>query len=73
MLMLEMMRRTDLMGYGPAHLLQDPLSSTGIVTFKITPQPPASTLGIIRVRGVPLTPAAQLLETLIKRAASILD
>ncbi len=73
MLMLEMMRRTDLIGYGPARLLEDPLSSTGIVPFRITPQPPASTLGIIRVRGVPLTPAAQLLETLIKRAASILS
>lgn len=70
MLMLEMMRRTDLVGYGPARLLEDPLSSTGIVPFRVAPLPPASTLGIIRVRGVPLTPAAQLLETFIKRVAT---
>jgi hypothetical protein len=66
-----MMRRTDLIGYGPARLLEDPLSSTGIVPFRITPLPPASTLGIIQVRGVPLTPAARLLETFIKRVATM--
>jgi molybdate transport repressor ModE-like protein len=67
LLMLEMMRRTDLIGFGPSLLLKDSMAAAGLTTFEITPKPPESSLGIIRVRGVPLTPAAQFLETLFLR------
>lgn len=70
MVMLEMMRRTDLIGYGPSNLVTDELSGAGLVPFKIAPQPPATSIGIIRVRGVPLTPAAGFVETLITRSLS---
>lgn len=65
--MLEMMRRTDLIGYGPARYLTDHLSGSGIAPFKLDLMPPAPTLGIVKVRGMPLTPAAQFLETLVAR------
>lgn len=67
LLMLEMMRRTDLIGFGPSLLLKDRMAAAGLITFEIKPKPPESSLGIIRVRGVPLTPAAQFLETLFLR------
>lgn len=70
LLMLEMMRRTDLIGYGPVQFLQDEMAAKGVATFAIEPQPPANILGIIRVRGVPITPAAQLLESLFIRSSS---
>jgi len=69
-LMIEMMRRTDLVGFGPDRLFTDPLFSCGVETFAVEPKPPNATLGLFRVRGVPLTPVAQKLETWIKRAIS---
>ncbi len=66
--MLEMIRRTDLIGFGPRLLVDDPLTSVGVEPFLINPQPPAGSLGIVRMRGVPLTPAAQMMATLIQRA-----
>ncbi|MAK55564.1 MAG: LysR family transcriptional regulator, partial [Pusillimonas sp.] len=69
-LMMEMMRRTDLVGFGPDRLMTDPLYSCGVVTFEVEPKPPTATMGLFRVRGVPLTPVAQKLEAWIKRAIS---
>ncbi|MEP7731470.1 LysR substrate-binding domain-containing protein [Marinomonas primoryensis] len=66
-LMLEMMRRTDLIGYGPARLFDDPYCGNAVQTFDILPQPGDVTVGIIRLRGMPLTPTAQVLETLFRR------
>ncbi|WP_432695325.1 LysR substrate-binding domain-containing protein [Marinobacterium sp. YM272] len=68
MLMLEMMRRTDLIGFGPGRLIDDPLAGVGVETFAVQPQPPAGSVGIVRMRGMPLTPAAQMMVTLIQRA-----
>ena len=70
LLMLEMMRRTDLIGFGPSLVLKDSLASAGLVTFDIEPAAPQISLGIVRVRGVPITPAAQFLETLFLRQAA---
>lgn len=69
-LMMEMMRRTDLVGFGPDRLLTDPLVSCGVTIFQAEPRPPAATLGLFRVRGVPLTPVAQKLQTWFERAIS---
>ena len=65
--MLEMMRRTDLIGFGPTRYMSDSLSGQGLEPFAIQPLPPMATLGIVRVRGMPLTPAAQEMETLVQR------
>lgn len=67
-LMMEMMRRTDLIGIGPDRLIGDPMSSCGVVPFDISPALPSATMGLFKLRGVPLTPAAQRIETWIKRA-----
>ena len=66
-IMLEMMRRTDLIGFGPTRYMSDSLSGQGLEPFAIQPLPPMATLGIVRVRGMPLTPAAQEMETLVQR------
>lgn len=66
-IMLEMMRRTDLIGYGPKGIFEDNMSGAGVIPFKIEPQPHETAIGIIRVRGIPLTPAAKFLETLVQR------
>lgn len=68
LIMMEMMRRTDLIGYGPRRIFEDTMSGAGVIPFKIKPQPHETAIGIIKVRGVPLTPAAKLLETLIQRS-----
>lgn len=66
--MLELMRRTDLIGFGPARLINDPISGAGLRTIETQIHPPLTELGIIRVRGLPLTPASDYIETLIQRA-----
>lgn len=65
--MLEMMRRTDLIGYAPARYITDRLSGAGVEPFSVGTLPPENQLGIVKVRGVPLTPAAQYLQTLAQR------
>jgi len=66
-LMTEMMRRTDLIGFGPRILFRDPLSGHGLASFDYLPPVPPITLGLLKLRGVPLHPGAQLLATLFER------
>jgi len=66
-IMLEMMRRTDLIGLAPARYISDRFSGAGVELFKVRPLPPLLQLGVVRVRGAPLTPAAHLFETLVSR------
>jgi LysR family transcriptional regulator of abg operon len=66
-LMLEMMRRTDLIGYGPTQMFNDKITGSGVTVFKISPRPPSATLGIIRLKATPLSPVAKQLQTLVMR------
>jgi len=66
-LMTEMMRRTDLIGFGPHILFQDPLSGQGLASFDSLPPVPPLTLGLLKLRGVPLHSGAQRLATLFER------
>lgn len=72
-LMMEMLRRTDLVGIGPDRLMVDPLSSCGVVPFSVQPHPPDATLGLFSVRGVPFTPAADRLRIWFERAILAAD
>lgn len=72
-LMLEMIRRTDLIGLGPARLFADPMTGVGIENVSPDRSLPKATLGIIRVRGLALTPAADRLEAMIKKAITTGD
>ena len=67
MLMMELMRRTDCIGFGPARLLGDPLFGHGIQPFAVCPLPPPMTIGLLRLRGVPLSTAARPMATLFAR------
>ena len=64
MLMAELMRRTDIVGYCPKTLLDDPMFSIGLRPFEISPLPPPMDLGMISLRGVPLHSAAKSLAAL---------
>lgn len=66
-LMTEMMRRTDLVGFGPRILFQDPLFGQGLASFASLPAFPPITLGMLKLKGVPLTSGAQRLATLFVR------
>lgn len=66
-LMTEMMRRTDLIGFGPRILFQDPLTGQGLAGFASLPAFPPITLGLLRLKGVPLNSGAQRLATLFTR------
>jgi DNA-binding transcriptional LysR family regulator len=66
-LMLEMMRRTDLIGYGPKQMFEDPISGTGVSTFELQRHPPAATLGIIKLKAMPLSPVAKEIQKLVLR------
>ncbi|QJQ97909.1 LysR substrate-binding domain-containing protein [Halomonas sp. PGE1] len=66
-LMTEMMRRTDLIGFGPRILFQDPLFGQGLACFESLPPVPLNTLGLLRLKGVPLNSGAQRLVTLFHR------
>ncbi|QJQ94845.1 MULTISPECIES: LysR substrate-binding domain-containing protein [Halomonadaceae] len=66
-LMTEMMRRTDLIGFGPHILFHDPLSGQGLASFDSLPPVPPITLGLLKLRGVPLHSGAQRLATLFTR------
>lgn len=66
-LMLEMMRRTDLLGYGPRQMFEDPITGTGIKLFTLENQPPPATLGILKLKAMPLSPVARELQTLVLR------
>ncbi len=66
-LMLELMRRTDYIGFGPTDLFSDSLFSVGIQRFAVAPVPPPMSIGILSLRGVPLGSSAQLLARLFAR------
>lgn len=66
-LMLELMRRTDYIGFGPTALLSDSLFAVGLQTFNVTPVPEPMTLGVLSLRGVPLGTSAGLLARLFAR------
>lgn len=66
-LMTEMMRRTDLVGFGPRILFEDPLFGVGLAHFESLPAFPPVTLGMLRLKGVPLNSGAQRLATLFTR------
>lgn len=67
MLMLEMMRRTDHIGFGPTVLIGDRLVGAGLQQFAVEPLPPPMALGILTLRGVPLSVAARPLAALFAR------
>ncbi|AGA86136.1 MAG: LysR family transcriptional regulator [Gammaproteobacteria bacterium HGW-Gammaproteobacteria-9] len=66
-LMLELMRRTDYIGFGPTALLSDSLFAVGLQQFEVAPVPGPMTLGILSLRGVPLGSSAQVLARLFAR------
>lgn len=66
-LMLELMRRTDHIGFGPTVLIDDPLFGAGLQRFAVEPLPPPMSLGILTLRGVPLSVAAKPLAALFAR------
>ena len=66
-LMLELMRRTDYIGFGPTALFSDSLFAAGLQQFAVSPVPEPMSLGILSLRGVPLGSSAQLLARLFAR------
>lgn len=64
MLMAELMRRTDIIGYCPKTLLDDPMFNVGLQSFQISPLPPSMDVGMVSLRGVPLHSAAKSLASL---------
>lgn len=72
-LMLETMRRTDLIGFGPRILFDDPLSGIGLARFESLPAFPPITLGMLKRKGVPLNSGAQRLATLFSRHVALLS
>ncbi|MCY1260097.1 HTH-type transcriptional regulator TsaR [compost metagenome] len=67
MLMAELMRRTDMVGFCPTTLLDDATYGSGLHRFEIEPLPPPMALGLITLRGVPLSSAARPLAALFVR------
>jgi hypothetical protein len=67
MLMAEMMRRTDMVGFCPEPLLNDKTYSAGVQRFRVRPLPPPMAMGLIQLRGVPLSSAAKPLAALFVR------
>jgi DNA-binding transcriptional LysR family regulator len=67
MLMTEMMRRTDLIGFIPTVLLEDPLFGVGLQRIAVSPLPPPMPLGLLRLCGMPLSTAAKPLAALFAR------
>ncbi|MCG4455270.1 LysR substrate-binding domain-containing protein [Pseudomonas sp. MMS21-TM103] len=66
-LMLELMRRTDYIGFGPTALLSDSLFGAGLQQLSVSPLPPPMSLGILSLRGVPLGTSAKMLAGLFTR------
>lgn len=67
LLMIELIRRTDLVGFGPRVFFEDPLAGCGLSCFNALPRFPAHALGILKLRGVPLNLGAERLAALFKR------
>ncbi|WP_416139378.1 LysR substrate-binding domain-containing protein [Halomonas sp. HK25] len=72
-LMTELMRRTDLIGFGPRILFQDSMFGQGLARFDALPTFPLITLGLLKLKGVPLHPGAQRLATLFMRHIAALS
>lgn len=66
-LMIELMRRTDHIGFGPTVLIRDPIFGAGLQEFAVEPLPPPMSLGILSLRGMPLSVAARPLAALFTR------
>ena len=67
LLLLELMRRSDRLSFGPAKLFADPLFGNGIQLIHVTPMPPPMSIGLLTVRGLPLPRPAKQLATLFAR------
>ncbi len=66
-LILDMVRRNDLIGYGPRVLVTDPQVGVGLRPLALQPLPPTMPLGLLTLRGVPLGSAARKLADLFRR------
>ncbi len=69
-LMTELIRRTDLVGFGPRIFFTDPLSGCGLAGFDGLPTFPSHALGLLKLKGTPLSPGAQKLANLFRRHIS---
>lgn len=69
-LMIELIRRTDLVGFGPRVFFTDPLSGSGLAGFDGLPRFPSHSLGLLKLKGSPLTPGAQKLANIFRRHIS---
>lgn len=66
-LILDLVRRNDLIGYGPKVLIIDPQVGVGLRPLALHPLPPTMPLGLLTLRGVPLGSAAKKLVNLFRR------
>lgn len=66
-LILDLVRRNDLIGYGPRVLITDPQVGVGLRPLSLQPLPPTMPLGLLTLRGVPLGSAAKKLANLFRR------
>jgi LysR family transcriptional regulator, regulator of abg operon len=66
-LMAELMRRTDVLGFCPSILLDDPCYGAGLRALRIRPMPPPMALGLITLKGAPLSASAKQLAGLFRR------
>lgn len=73
LLMVELIRRTDLVGFGPRVFFEDPLSGCGLSCFDSLPRFPAHALGLLTLRGVPLNLGAERLVSLFRRRITELE
>lgn len=73
LLWLELMRRTDRLGVGPARLFRDPISGHGLQCLDISPMPPSMSIGILTLRGLPLPRPAKQLLNLFERHLEFLN
>lgn len=69
-LMIELIRRTDLVGFGPRIFFTDPLSGCGLACFDGLTTFPSHALGLLKLKGTPLSPGAQKLANLFRRHIS---
>lgn len=66
-LMVELMRRTDALGFCPKILLDDPFYGAGLAPLAIQPLPPPMTLGVLSRQGAPLGAPARKLVGLFRK------
>jgi LysR family transcriptional regulator of abg operon len=66
-LMVELMRRTDALGFCPKILLDDPFYGAGLAPLAVRPLPLPMTLGVLSRHGAPLSAPARKLVGLFRR------